>query len=422
MYALGFGHSDTGRKREKNEDALLVSNETGLYMVCDGMGGHAGGDVASRTAVQVLEREMAVHRGVVERIMGGDLPHVQAVDLVIKSVHRACREIHEASRKHSEYSGMGTTLTLLQILNDKALMAHVGDTRLYLMRGNSIHQLSQDHTMAMELVRKGAIDREQAAGSPYANVLSRAVGIQSSVEVDTLLFDIVPGDVFLLCTDGLTKYASGTEEIAPLMEGELESTPAKLVEYANGQGGRDNVTVVAVKVVAYERERETVVEMDTEVNIKIGALSSSFLFRGLTMAQLAKVMEVCEIRDLQTAQTVVAEGEVNTCMYVVIDGRLELSRAGSVVGQLQAGDLVGETTLLHERPARSTLRATEPTRLLSIDGQAIKSLVQRRPYLGILLLEKLGKRLGRTLDRAHDILADQTLDVSVTHLEPADLF
>ncbi len=422
MYALGFGHTDTGRKRTNNEDALLVDNDLGLYMVCDGMGGHVGGEVASRRAIEVVRGCIASRKELIESIANGETPYMEAVALVEGAVQDACAQVHEMALSRPEYAGMGTTLTLLLMLSEKAVMAHVGDTRLFMLRGNRLHQLSTDHTMAMELALKGAIELAQVPESPYANVLSRAVGTQVSVEVDTLLFDILPADVFMLCTDGLTKHMPRTSDLLPFLSEDLESAPRRLVDHANGQGGRDNVTVLAVKVVAYETERETLVEMDTEVNVKIGALSSSLLFGELTMAQLAKVLEVCEIHDVSTAQVVVEQGQVNTCMNLVIDGRLEITRKGLVIGQITAGDLVGETTLLSCRPARSTLRATEPTRLLRIDGEGLKILVQRRPYLGILFLEQLGRRLGQALDRAHDIISERSLDVDETHLEPADLF
>lgn len=222
--------TDIGRVRERNEDSFLV--EPPLYAIADGMGGHRGGAVASELALEKVEE---LFHG-----KGGSLAEL------VRSANRAVFERSMADRK---VTGMGTTLTAATVDDEGAHLAHVGDSRAYLLRGGALRQLTDDHTLVNRMVRAGEITREEADVHPHRNVLTRALGTEPEVEVDEDDVPLIDGDRLLLCSDGLT--AMVTE---PQIQAILEATPKpqeaadRLIKAANRAGGIDNITVVVVDV------------------------------------------------------------------------------------------------------------------------------------------------------------------------------
>ncbi|MFC1852720.1 PP2C family protein-serine/threonine phosphatase [candidate division CSSED10-310 bacterium] len=205
MHGLGVGQTDRGRKRNNNEDYMFIDNELGLYIVSDGMGGHAAGEVASKSAVNSVVRQIKSQRPLLDRVKNKIEGISKVVRLAEKALVEACNDVYQLAKSKQNLAGMGSTLTLFLIVDEKAVMAHVGDTRLYLLRAGEVHLLSNDHTMAAEMVRKGIISLEESRGHRMSNVLTRTVGTHEAVQVDTLLIDIFPEDRFLLCSDGLSE-------------------------------------------------------------------------------------------------------------------------------------------------------------------------------------------------------------------------
>ena len=206
MKTTAFGLTDRGRTREQNEDSFLLDAEAGLYVVCDGLGGHAAGETASRTAVEVASRYVADHASLIEEAGAAEGGRFAVQVLLDEAVKEASRRLHELACTHPEYAGMATTMTLVLFWEGHCTVAHAGDCRLYLLRDGEILRLTADHTMAAELVLRGELEPHEAAASGLANALTRALGSQSSVLVDTLSLDVLEDDTFLLCTDGLHRY------------------------------------------------------------------------------------------------------------------------------------------------------------------------------------------------------------------------
>jgi len=296
---------------------------------------------------------------------------------------------------------MGCTLTVLLVAGSAAALGHVGDSRLYLIRDGQGSQLSMDHTLAQELVRAGAFQPEDVKTHPYAHVLSRAVGTQPAVQVDTLVFDVVPGDRLVLCSDGLSEYVASNDWLASQLNDEpIDAVAERLVRHANDAGGRDNITAVVVAVEAEAAEQPVVESLREEVAGKHEALDSVFLFEDLSVALQARVLEACELDSFEANDEVVGQGKDCDSLLMVVDGEFELRRKDERLGTLAPGDYTGLTTLLHPRPARAALRATTAGRLLRLDKSSFWKLVRERPWLGVGLLERLGRRLSSTLDVA----------------------
>ncbi len=244
------GLSDVGLARAHNEDAFGLDHRHGLYVVADGMGGHSHGEVAAQIAVDAI-------RDYVERAIDHDTtwPFVYDTRLMRHSnlLKTAVRLAHDkvlrAIRDDDSLHGMGTTVVGFLLNKSTAAVAHVGDSRAYRFRGGQLEQLTQDHTWVHEQVVAGFLSKEQARAHPLKNVVTRALGGESDVAVDVREIEVQPGDVYLLCSDGLTTMLSDREIHERLGAGKtLEETCRGLVTAANGRGGFDNVTVVLLGV------------------------------------------------------------------------------------------------------------------------------------------------------------------------------
>jgi len=241
-------HTDKGRVRSNNEDSFLIvppwsepalSAGASLFAVADGMGGHAAGEVASRLAVNALERWLSNFRE----------KEVSAA-LVESAFAEANSAIWEQVKLDSKLSGMGTTLTALLVSGKQAILGHVGDSRAYLLRNDSLEMLSTDHTLVAEQVRLGRLTPEAAKNHPARHILSRALGVREFITVDTSLIDIQPGDIMFLCSDGVTGMVSDKRLRERLQEGLLRKpfggVGRSIVDDANEAGGVDNSTVVVI--------------------------------------------------------------------------------------------------------------------------------------------------------------------------------
>jgi protein phosphatase len=237
-----WGVSDVGRKRDHNEDAFLVNARLGIYAVADGMGGHQGGERASRLALQVVESEIEAARSAGSLPPAGGNGHAGRV--VERAAHKAGEAIYAAAQGDPELHGMGTTLTAMLVHRGRAYVAHVGDSRCYLYRDGRCLQLTEDHSWVNEQVRAGLLSPEGARESKFKHIITRSVGFERHVSVDGVTLAIEPGDCFLLCSDGLSNLVEGDEIARVLGAHFYNKVPPLLVELANDRGGDDNVTVV----------------------------------------------------------------------------------------------------------------------------------------------------------------------------------
>jgi len=223
--------SDVGRARRANEDALLRDEEAALFAVADGMGGHRAGDVASTTALDAVRAGYA----------GG-----AALDEAVRAANTA---VFDKAQADTDLRGMGTTVTAVHVEGERALLAHVGDSRAYLLRDGQLTRITDDHSLVEELVREGRLSPEEAAVHPQRSIVTRAVGVEETVEVDTYEVDLRPGDRLLLCSDGLTSMVNESG-IARVLRDRAEPQAAAdaLVVAANAAGGDDNITALVLDV------------------------------------------------------------------------------------------------------------------------------------------------------------------------------
>jgi protein phosphatase len=245
MKTLSAGRTDVGRKRENNEDSFFLDDQVGLYIVADGMGGHRAGEVASSTVVSSVKDYMeAFHTSpVAQETNEGNMS--PAATAVCHSVELANRVVYQLSQDQGAYKGMGSTAAVAYFHNGTLITANVGDSRIYLVREDSMEQLTEDHTLLAEHMKKNPEWDPNTASIPMKHILVRAVGIHETVEADVYEMQPLSGDLILMCSDGLSDMLSD-EEIhgAVLQGGDLEEICNRLVDMANERGGLDNVTTV----------------------------------------------------------------------------------------------------------------------------------------------------------------------------------
>lgn len=245
------GMTDLGRVRSNNEDCFRIVTQLNLFVLADGMGGEAHGEVASALAVEtVVNHCLDAEANPAAQVLGEVQPNWSAnTKRLLTAVHLANRNIFKSAEEHPEQHGMGATLTAAWIDRAKLSIAHVGDSRAYLLRGGSLLQLTRDHSLVAEQVRRGVLTLAEAEESDMQSVLLRALGAQPEIEVDAEEHILFPRDVLLLCSDGLTRMVT-EPEIAGVLQAETDPVRGaeELIALANERGGPDNITVVIVRV------------------------------------------------------------------------------------------------------------------------------------------------------------------------------
>lgn len=235
--------SDTGRSRNNNEDSVAVDEAAGLAVLADGMGGYNAGEVASGMATAFIRAELGRWlTEASERATDGDVR--RAMDICVENANRA---IFNAANSNAQYAGMGTTLLLVVLRETRALIGHVGDSRCYRLRDGALTQITRDHSLLQEQIDAGLITPAQAAVSQHKNLVTRAVGVEDTVLLETHIHELLPGDKLLLCSDGLSDMIDD-ELIAELLQQHdaLPEAAQALVDAANDAGGRDNISVILV--------------------------------------------------------------------------------------------------------------------------------------------------------------------------------
>lgn len=410
MHVVGHAKTDVGKKRAHNEDYMLTDADLGLYVVCDGMGGHAAGEVASEHAARTVHRIISENRAALEAFEAEDntANRDTLVHLMEKAVQTACFEIYNMAVHDAGKAGMGTTLEAMLVVGGKGLMGHVGDSRLYMVRSGQLHQLSEDHSYCTEMVKRGKMTREEARVSPYANVITRAVGIQESVQVDTLLFDVIPGDTFLLCSDGLSGYTEDANELAELLavpDDDVENVTDRLIDLANERGGKDNITAVVLRAYGDGEDLEGESARAAEVNLKLETLKRIPLFRHLTYQELVKVLNVTYIQRQAAGETIITEGEKGEELYVVLGGAVTVSRQGQEIVDLSPGVHFGEMALVDQSPRSATISAKIDSRLLVLQRRDFYNLIRKEPVLAVKLLWSFVQVLSHRLRDTNDQLS-----------------
>ena len=396
-----FARTDVGRLRDHNEDNYLVDKKLSLSVVADGMGGHAAGEVASALAVRIIHEEIKAHREVIEAFgaEGADerAGSKEILNVLEQAVQRACAKIHEEAKADPAKRGMGTTLSALLIAGSQGFIAHVGDSRIYLLRGGKIQQVTEDHTVYNELVKRGKLTRDQIEKVAQKNAITRAVGVYERVEVDTLTIEVLPGDQFLLASDGLHGYIAHTAELEPyLEEADGETAAEELIALANRKGGKDNITAVLVRL--GEGGDEDSVRAK-RLALKRDVLVKMLLFSRLNERELLRIMQVAEVRAFATGDVIVQEGDRGDELFIVLTGLVQVTRGDTVLLEVGTGDHFGEMALIRAMPRSATVTAVEESELITLHRADFFEILRKEHELAVKLLWQFLGVLADRLDQ-----------------------
>jgi serine/threonine protein phosphatase PrpC/CRP-like cAMP-binding protein len=399
--------TNVGKQREHNEDNFLVDRKLRLYVVCDGMGGHAAGEVASAVAVRTLSEEIRKAQDLLDDYVNGSTGGSRVgkrdiTNMLGFAVNCASRKIHQEASADEKKRGMGTTLVAVLFLGNQAFIIHVGDSRIYLLRNGNLEQLTEDHNVYNEFIKKKKIDLGSAAKLAPKQAITRAVGVYEHCEPETLVIDVAPGDRFLLCTDGLSGYfdapEGSPEELAQkLLAPDPDSVVVDLVDTANSRGGKDNITAVLVALESLEADNE---ERLSQLETQKSVLAGTPLFSALNARELRQVLQVTEVEQYIDRQVIVREGEQGEQLYIVLSGQVEVMRSGAPVARLDPGEHFGEMALIRNQPRSASARALGPTQLMVIHRKDFFDILRTEHRLAVKLLWQftgvLANRLAET--------------------------
>ena len=396
--------TDVGKIRDNNEDHFISVPELRLFVVADGMGGHNAGEVASQKTCEVIQRHIEENREVLEQFnqshRSKDLQSVSK--LLAAAVEHASKVVYRMAGKNKEQRGMGCTCTALLLLDDgKGVLAHVGDSRLYMLRRGRVHQLTEDHTFVGDLLKRGMITPEQAHDHPNGNVLTRAVGVQANLVVDTMIFDLDPGDVFLLCSDGLHGYFENDSALLPYFDKpDLQEVIDDLINFTLSQGANDNVTALAVLMSPMPGEDYIAAEE------RLAILKKVPLFSHLKYNELVKVLGLTENRTVAAQTELLTEGERGSELFILLDGAVDVLKAGDVIANLEPGVHIGEMALVDNAPRSATIRTQAECHVLSISRPDFFTLIRAEPVIATKLLWSFVQVMSTRLRDTNDALLE----------------
>jgi serine/threonine protein phosphatase PrpC len=400
--------TNVGRKRTQNEDNYLIDQKLSLFVVADGMGGHASGEVASQIAVAEIRSAVDNRRDIIDayaRHETGITTH-DVLGVLEHAVQTAGLAIFDRGHKETDKRGMGTTVSLFLLIGERGFIAHVGDSRVYMVRDGRAEQLTEDHSLINELIRHGKVTRETLAKSPYAslkNAVTRAVGVYETVQVDTMDLEVLPGDQFLLCSDGLHAYLDDKEIARQLADDNITAIPDHLVEIANKGGGHDNITALVVRV-----QKETTPTADArtqELNRKVEVLKQMPLFRHLTYKEILRVLALTEVKNFSPGEELITEDEPGSELFIILSGRVRLHKEGALVTFVGQGAHLGEMALIDNGPRSVSATVEEPSRALVLRRRDFNDLIRNFPRLSVKLLWSFVQVLGQRLRKTNEDLA-----------------
>ncbi|MEZ4400392.1 MAG: protein phosphatase 2C domain-containing protein [Kofleriaceae bacterium] len=387
--------TDVGNVRDHNEDANLVAADDGIFIVCDGMGGHAAGEVASALGVRVTREHWlapAVQRAAAAWVSAGTLEARRAFLTAVKNgvmaAHRTiCAQAEDDPSKH----GMGTTFTGVVIAGDDAVLAHAGDSRAYLVRDGIAMQLTEDHTLLARLLASGMPIAEGPNTARWKGVITNALGFGDETRVVTFIVPLSDGDRLLLCSDGISEYVDEAEIGEVLVAAPSPARAAqRLVELALERGGEDNATALVIKVVEVG---ETPIPAARR-QLDSDALARCPLFEPLSPQQRLRAARIAIVRDVSAGE-VLAEAAIGSRVaWAILDG--EVVQNGVTLG---SGTLLYPEALLGQgapRKADALAVAVDDVRVMAIRGDDFAELAGEDPDLAELMYAALARQLQRT--------------------------
>jgi PPM family protein phosphatase len=403
----GIGLTDVGKTRDHNEDYIYIDNELGLYIVCDGMGGHNAGEVASKMTSDFVLSFIKKNITFVNEVKKSKdrSKYKKIKSLLSKSIEYACQKIHQLSEQDEDKKGMGTTIVCMLLLNDTAFIAHVGDSRGYLYRELQVHQITEDHSYLNDCVKQGIMTREAAKSSKLQNVITRAVGIQEAVQVDTISMELMKDDHFLLCSDGLSGYMNRKDFAKIIQQKEFGDIPKNLINLANQRGGKDNISAILIKIGKIENNTKKITQIASK---KIEILKNISLFKKLTYKEHVKILEVVEYQSTDKNEIIFKEETKGNEMYIILEGSVDIIKENKTLLTLNDGAFFGEMSLIDNDPRSATVQANGFCDLMIIRREPLFKVLKKETRIAVKFFWQLLKNMNIRIRDDNQIILSMT--------------
>jgi serine/threonine protein phosphatase PrpC/CRP-like cAMP-binding protein len=372
------------------------------------MGGHAAGEIASAIAVRVLHDEIRREKGLVDDYVagkkGGDsVTRRDILNMLEFAVNRASNRIHSEAAKDEKRRGMGTTVVAILFAGDQAFIVHVGDSRVYLSRDGALEQVTEDHNVYNELLKRKKMTREQVEKLAPKNAITRAVGVYEHCEPDSLVLDVTDGDRFLLCSDGLSQYFEDDLDglAASVTLPDADAAVRKLIDAANERGGSDNITAVLITVgeAGVRDERRS-----KKLQQKREILARMPLFRPLNEREILRVLQVTDVARYENGATVITQGERGEELFIVLEGTVDVMRGDAKLTSLTPGEHFGEMALIRSQPRSATVLSSGISELMVIRRSDFFEILRTEHQLAVKLLwQFLGVLADRLADTSREL-------------------
>ncbi len=402
--------TDLGLVRKQNEDSLLVDPQMQLFIVCDGVGGRAGGAEASRVASEHIALAIGRSRAkLIEFAEGVGSTNRRDIGLILEqAISDASGKVRAFAQINPQFNGMATTAVVLVVAGNYAFVAHVGDSRIYLARHGVMHPLTEDHSLLNDLRRRGRVPDSGSITQAYHEALTRALGVLDSARVDLLDLELLPGDRFVLCTDGV-HHVIGDDQmqvIAP--RGTPDAAVFDLIEASLQRGAPDNATAIVVDVLD-----DAAADRASQVRRRLEALQGVSMFRYLPFADLIRVAGIAKERNLSAGNVIFREGEFGDSLFIILEGTAAVRKGDGVeIADLKPGAHFGEMSLIERAPRSATVVAHSAMSVLVIERDAFFGLLSEEATAVKLLwglVRMLNARLRETSDELTSAKVGRTL-------------
>lgn len=394
------GRTDVGLVRRQNEDSHFADAAIQLFVVCDGVGGRAGGAEASKVACNFIAQELGKHRKLIRDFSenSGNVTRRDLSVLLERTISDASAAVRRAQAGNPDFSGMATTNVTLLVAGSHAFIGHVGDSRVYLVRQGVMHPLTEDHSVMNDMKRRGRAAPERGhIGATFTEALTRALGVLDSARVDLLDLELIPGDRFILCSDGIHGVLGDDQMQVVVPRGSVDEVADDLIEAALQRGAPDNATCVVVDVLDDKSADRAVL-----VRRRLEALQGVSMFRYLPYADLIRVAGIASEKVLRAGAELCKEGEFGESLFIILEGTATVLKGdGVAIADLQPGQHVGEMSLIERAPRSATVRAKTAMSVLVIERDAFFGLLSEEQTAVKLLwglVRMLNARLRTTSD------------------------
>lgn len=390
MEYLSTGESTKGSDRIKNDDHFLIKDEVGLHIVCDGFGEDGRGALASQMTTDFIARVMMAQKKVFTeyKTKPTDKLRHDITELVEQAVNKISLQILSIISKESIRRQMGTTLSMVLVAGNGVFLAHIGNSRIYLLREDSVHLLTEDHVRKKTDKKTKMVDDELSAHGLSSTALTRMLGASQQLKVDLLYFEVMPGDTLLLCTDGASDVLDNTKIFEIIKETEEANLSKAILAYAKSHNPNENATAVTISFTPSKKKSETATPQ-----AKFSTLLKIPLFSQFDYKEMSKVMTFMKTKKFKAGDKIVTEGETGEELFVILAGAADVIVNEKIVAELRDCDYFGELSLIDKEPRSATVTAKSDLEVLVLERKNFEHLISHEPQLSVKMLWRFAQTL-----------------------------